>query len=119
MRTPAVASVALQDQATKLSVPLTVQDKISYWSVVYGVKKELALCIAQKESNFKPMAKNKSSSAVGTYQILRDTWTETVARMDLSYTLEERYNEDKNIQVATWLMGQNEYWRWVTYPKCL
>ena len=41
---------------------------------LHGVDPSIALAVAECESSFKPMAKNKNSTAIGVYQFLSKTW---------------------------------------------
>lgn len=51
-----------------------VKAEITKSAKLHGVDPSIALAVAECESSFKPMAKNKNSTAVGVYQFLSKTW---------------------------------------------
>ena len=53
------------------------------------------------ESGGNPNAKAKTSSATGLYQFTDKTWLETVAKLDLPYTLKDRTDPQKSKEVVT------------------
>jgi hypothetical protein len=53
-------------------VKRTIRCAVDHWNVPGG--ESMALCIANRESGFRPHADNPSSSAAGVYQMLDSTW---------------------------------------------
>ena len=90
-----------------------VKDYIRETSEFYGVEPELALKIAECESNFRNVCNEKygCSSGIGIYQILQSTFDEVVVGWS-------PHNIKENISVAIWLMSEGELWRWQPSKHC-
>ena len=54
-----------------------IQNLIIKYSHEYGIRSEVPLCIAKKESGFNPLSANKHSTARGVFQYLSGTWAST------------------------------------------
>ena len=81
-----------------------VANKIVTESLKANVNVSVALRIAECESGFDPLAKNKTSSAAGVYQFKVGTWEYIKAEGD-------RYNEDRNIaEFLKWFPVHPEWW---------
>lgn len=82
----------------------------------YGVNPQTMLRIAKCESGFDTQAKNKVSTATGTFQFLNGTWQDGVKWRGLDWTLEDRKDIYKSSDMAAWFMGvRGEYERWECY----
>ena len=81
----------------------------------YGVNPQTMLRIAKCESGFDTQAKNKVSTATGTFQFTAGTWTDGVKKRDLDWTLSDRKDIYKAADMAAWYMGNGEYERWECY----
>lgn len=91
-------------------------EKIRAWARVYGADPELAVCIAQHESGFGPMADNASSSASGVFQFLRGTFDWTAKRMEKPWSYDaDVHDEDKNIQAGAWLLAHDGPSPWLVW----
>lgn len=106
------ATLATPVFQTPPQAPVIIQAEIIRQAQEYGVPVEEALDIAFCESSFNPNAKNPNSSAVGLYQFLSGTFLEGVKKRNLDWTLDDRYDPKKNIDMAMWMMSRGEYWRW-------
>jgi len=80
----------------------TVQEKIIDYADTYGVERETALRIANCESGYNPLAKNKTSSATGIYQFINSTWD--------NYCKGDRLNADDNIICFMELYPKHPQW---------
>jgi len=80
----------------------TVQEKIIDYADTYGVERETALRIANCESGYNPLAKNKTSSATGVYQFINSTWD--------NYCKGDRLNADDNIICFMELYPKHPQW---------
>jgi hypothetical protein len=82
----------------------------------YGVNPQTMLRIAKCESGLDTQAKNKTSTATGTFQFLSGTWQDGVKWRGLNWTLEDRKDIYKSADMAAWFMGvRGEYERWECY----
>lgn len=115
-RTPVLADDDT-NQGELLVIP--TKERIISMSRLMGVPTQTALCIARRESEFDPKAKNKGSSAGGVFQFVDETWLETAGRMGKDWTLDDKFSEEKNIEAAMWKMKREGYSAWVTSKKCL
>jgi hypothetical protein len=92
-----------------------VQQLIKDYSLQYGINPEVSLCIAKAESGYNHLAKNKSSSASGTFQYLNSTWKGTDEGKDgLSV-----FDADANIKAAIKYMASHKSTQpWEVRNKC-
>lgn len=94
---------------------LSVQEKIVKYASDYGVNVEIMLDIADDESDFKGgpnylyTGEDGRYTAYGIFQITRTTW-KTYCGEDTS--LEQRSNEDKNIECAMKIASKSGYHHW-------
>ena len=99
---------------TPLSTP-SVQEKIMEEAENYGeLTKEIALKIADAESDFVEKAKSPTSSAKGVYQFIDSTFA--------SHCEGDALKADDNIPCAVKLIGEGKYNHWnaskdVWYPQ--
>jgi len=81
----------------------------------YGVSEATMLRIAKCESGLDTQAKNKTSTATGTFQFLSGTWQDGVKWRGLNWTLEDRKDIYKSADMAAWFMAKGEFERWECY----
>lgn len=81
----------------------------------YGVNPQTMLRIAKCESGLDTQAKNKLSTATGTFQFLSGTWQDGVKWRGLNWTLEDRKDINKSADMAAWFMAKGEFERWDCY----
>ena len=94
------------------------QQRIIFYALEYGNDPYLALCIATNENRqLDPMAKNPSSSAGGINQIIDSTWLGAVEKMGLDWSLEDKYDGEKNIVVGAWLLKNGGPTQWEVYNQ--
>lgn len=86
-----------------------VQEIIKNTSLQSNLNPNLALKIAQVESNFNPVAKNPKSSASGLFQFTNGTWRDLVKRYGKEYGIELKDKNDPkaNTQIATLFIKEN------------
>ena len=75
---------------------------------VYGVNPKLALYLAQIESNFVPTAKNPSSSALGLFQHIDQTW--------IDYCDGERTNATDSAKCTMKMISSGGISHWTADP---
>ena len=71
---------------------------------------EVALCVAERESNFDPLAVNPVTGAAGVFQFLPSTWaslSELAGRGGASV-----YDARANVAVAAWTVAQYGWHPW-------
>ena len=100
------------------TIPKTIPEKIEDAAKRYGVPVKRALCIAKLESGFNPKAKNKGSTAGGIYQFINSTWVYTAEKMGEDWSLEDKFDEDKNIEAGVWLLSKEGNSHWAVAPSC-
>lgn len=95
------------------------QQRIIAASLQYGNDPYLALCIAVKENDtLNPKRRNEAgSSAGGIFQIIDSMWVQSVARMGLDWSLEDKYDGEKNIIVGSWLLANGGPTQWEVYNQ--
>lgn len=76
-----------------------------------------ALKIANSESNYDHLAKNKNSSASGVFQITRSTFLEGIKKMKVDWVESDVFDYKKNIQMSVWMIKKGELWRWNASKK--
>lgn len=86
-----------------------VQEIIKNTSLQNNLNPNLALKIAQVESNFNPVAKNPKSTASGLFQFTNGTWRDLVKRYGKEYGIElkDKNNPQANTQLATLFIKEN------------
>ena len=111
-QTPAQARETTMPPELKTMLKGIVQQEIFMQSQTAGVDFTLALEIARAESNFDWRAKNPDSSATGVYQFTTATFLDGIKWRKLGWTLKDRTDYIKNIDMAMWFMQKKQYWRW-------
>lgn len=74
-----------------VEAPVLISDAIRKASEATGTDFDYLLTTAARESNFKPNAKAKTSSAAGLFQFIESTWLQTVKEQGGRFGL-EKYN---------------------------
>lgn len=92
-----------------------VQQLIRDYSAQYGISANLPLRIAQCESGFNQLAKNKSSSASGVYQWLASSWANQPASNNGAVS---PFDADTNIRAALWLIAHDKISPWNASRSC-
>lgn len=87
---------------------------IKAYAKEYGVSSQLALAIAECESNLRGNVFGDSGKAYGTYQFHKPTFKEFSKRMgeQLDY-----YNTEDNIKLAMWALSNKKEYHWSCYDK--
>lgn len=93
-------------KAQKIDIipPPEIRTLISQTAKKYKVDEKLALSVAECESGLDQFAKNKSSSASGIFQIVRQTFN--VATKGIGKT-GSVFDPQLNIEAGVWLIQQN------------
>ena len=99
----------LIDTDTKLSKDQIVA-LIRDYSIKYNVDPERSIRIAKCESGFNPLSTSPSSKYHGLFQFNLKTFKANAKRLELENA--NVLNPEHNIQVATWMFSENQYWQW-------
>lgn len=92
-----------------------VIELIKSYSAQYGIKPEMPLCIALKESGYNQLSANKSSSARGVFQYLSGTWAKT----DEGLAGLSVFDADANVKAAIKYMAiHKKTTPWVVASGC-
>lgn len=94
-----------------------VENLITQAANKYGVSDTLMQAIAQCESGFRPTAKNPHSTATGVFQFIKATWLGFVKQRGLDWTLEDRIDPVKNIDMAAYVISKGGLHNWKADPK--
>lgn len=89
-----------------------IEQKIRIKAREYGVNETRAVKIAFCESRFDPKAEHHISTASGVFQFTRPTWSDGIKWRRLDWKLSDRFDADKNIDMAMWFMKRGEWKRW-------
>jgi len=113
----AVADVEMADKdyAYNDKVPVEViKEEIRLQAREYGIDEQFMLSLAFCESSYNNLAKNPSSTALGTYQWLVKSWEQTD-----SFKLHKiaRTDYKANITEAMKAIKRGEQWRWKSCLK--
>jgi soluble lytic murein transglycosylase-like protein len=79
------------------------------YSIKYNVDPERSIRIAKCESGFNPLAVN-ATGHTGLFQFNLRTFKANAKRLSLENP--DVFNPEHNIQIATWMFSQNQYWQW-------
>ena len=90
----------------------TVEELIILKAKEYGINPNIALRIAKCESDYNTLAKSPISSASGVFQFISGTWQSVVKMRGQDYTLSDRFDAEKNIDNAMWLMKTEGLHHW-------
>lgn len=128
---PAVAEDDLVPAFSLLETTDEIKDYIRLKANFLSVDPDLALKIADCESNFRNVCNEQYGciGGIGVYQIVQSTFDEAMPKasellypvsqyIQPHYRYDDPYEIDDNISVALWMMSQGEYWRWEASSKC-
>lgn len=98
---------------------VSLLDKIVKYSDMHDISLESALLIVHVESDFNPNAYNKRGKAYGLCQITNVCLDEYNWMHNTSYTLEDMYNPDLNLDVGFWYYNRimthySDYYGYIT-----
>mgnify|MGYP001607984416 CR=1 FL=1 len=97
-----------------------MKELIEFYADMYGVKREVALKVAQCESEFKTTAVGDSGKAYGVFQFHKPTFTEFSQKFG-DESLEYK-NVEHSIELAMWAISHGMGHHWTCYrnlPKGL
>jgi soluble lytic murein transglycosylase-like protein len=96
---------------------IELQKKICKYSNKYNLTQEEGFIIVHIESDFKTTAYNKYGNAIGLCQITQPCVREYNNMHGTSYTLEQMYNVDLNLEVGFWYFNRllNHYSKYSEY----
>jgi hypothetical protein len=95
----------------------TIPEMITRYAIENNVDPATALHIAQCESNFNPLAKNKNSSATGVFQWIIGSW-KYYSNIYWQDTTDYRLNSEKNIELAMLVMRDKGFGDWNASKHC-
>ena len=103
---------------TAKKIPLEFVEQLKEYLVIHsnGVDKDLAGCIIEAESNWNYKAQNENSTAYGLAQFINGTFNTTNIRAGKDWDRESPYHQ---IEMFVWLLREDGYKHWITYPLCL
>jgi hypothetical protein len=91
-----------------------VQQLIKEYSAQYGISADLPLSIANCESGYNQLSKNRNSSASGVFQYISNTWRNTEAsRLGVS-----PFDADANVHMAVSSIAANGTAPWLASKSC-
>jgi hypothetical protein len=91
-----------------------VQQLIRDYSAQYGISADLPLRVANCESGFNQVSKNRSSTASGVFQYLNSTWIHTDAgKSDISV-----FDADANVHMAIKSIASGGIGNWSASKSC-
>ena len=102
--------------AEKIPLPLT--DQLKEYLVIHsqGIDRDFAGCIIEAESKWDYKAQNRNSTAYGLAQFIDGTFNSTNRRAGKDWDRESPYHQ---IEMFVWLLKEDGYRHWITYPLCL
>jgi soluble lytic murein transglycosylase-like protein len=89
-----------------------IETRIRYRAQQAGLDAERLIAIAKCESGLNPLAEHHISTASGVFQFTRPTWADGIKWRGLDWTLPDRFDANKNIDMAVWFMARGEWERW-------
>lgn len=95
----------------------SIPEMITRLALENNIEPEIILNIAQCESNFNPLAKNKTSSATGVFQWTIGSW-EYYSNIYWQDTTDYRLNSEKNIELAILVMRDKGFGDWNASKYC-
>lgn len=96
--------------------PQSVAQLIRHYSKQYWVSEKLAMAIATCESWLNPNAKNKNSSAAGTYQHIQRYWPARAKKYWFAWA--SVYNAEANVAVSMWMLRDQGTNPWNASKHC-
>lgn len=91
----------------------TIEQQIESAANVAGIDSEYAKKIAKCESGYNPSLRNwQGSTASGVFQFTEGTWRDGLKWRGLNWTLQDRFDADKNIDMAMWFVKREGWGRW-------
>lgn len=97
---------------------LNIYDLTKMYANIYGVDKDLALCVLENESNGRCEAIGDGGLAHGPFQFHLPTWKSFRKQMGLN-TLDLRTDPYESARTAMWAISKGYGPHWTPYYKCL